>query len=206
MQSDDQTRVIFSLGHIQASWQLYHSTNIEMSTQDLMWKSQRSCVDTHLSEVELFHKQFLAIFRRHKNLSYIEKRYRLYEVSTAGRGIIFRPFIRPFDASWLIHGILSFQIIRCCRKFRTSFSSRIPDDHPSRQSRKNCWIIYVFFSPESAVAAQDANASSFCRPFECLMPDPQNSPLFSIHPVNHILLTYPSWPASRGETRPDVQE
>lgn len=141
-----------------------------MSTQDFMWNSRRSWVDTYLSRVELFHKQFLAIFRRHKNLSYIEKRYRLYEVSAAGRGIIFRPFIRPFDASWLTHGILSFQIIRCCRKFRVPFPPLYdPLTIASRRSRKNSWIIYVFFARESTVATWDANASSFCRPFECLM-------------------------------------
>lgn len=132
-----------------------------------MWNSRRSWVDTYLSGVELFHKQFLAIFRRHKNLSYIEKRYRLYEVSATGRDIIFRPFIRPFDASWLIHGILSFQII-CCREFRVPFPPvRSLDDHLS--TIKTLELFMFFFSRESAVATRNANASSFCRPFECLM-------------------------------------
>jgi len=119
-----------------------------------------------------------------QNLSYIER-------SVIGFTYFGRWLPRQGAASFFGHlfgrstrhdwsGILSLQITRCCRIFSHLPFPSPPSLLPARQasplttnsrwSRKNLWIIYVFFREPAVVQRGMQMHLLFYHPFECLMP------------------------------------
>lgn len=173
---------------------------------------------THLPgwSIWLFHKQFLATFRRAKSALHRKTLSALRSFS-AGDCIdrARHHFLAVYSAVWHDHewsGIPPPRKITrsCCESRRQSFPPvslfLIPGDQLSTRSRKNSWIIYVFFR-EPAVAVRDANASSFLPSLWMFNVGPQTEldpPSYSPPGVS-ICLSSLSWLARHGEAGPDVQ-
>lgn len=159
---------------------------------------------------ELFYKQFSTIFRRHRICSTSKNVIDFMKRPRSGHH-----FSTVCSAVWHVMTdprSVSSTLSRPNRSLLSRISPPPPLRHPlgdSRRSRKNFWIIYIFFSlpREPTVAVRDMQMRLlFCRPFECLMSTRrQNSALLPVRPRSSRFFLFLSHSVGqRTVTRPDV--